>query len=50
MGKRTQTLASSELLTVEENMVVLQLLGQRCPALATAVVQVYRSEAPNHGR
>lgn len=49
-AKRTSGSASSLLLTAEDNLVVQQLLGQRCPSLATAVVQIYRSEAPGHGR
>ncbi len=48
--KRTSESSASGLLTNEENYVVRQLLGQRCPSLATTVVQIYKSEGPSHNR
>jgi len=38
----------SGLLTQEENQLVASMIGSRCQALATTVVQVYRSEGPGH--
>jgi hypothetical protein len=48
--KRNSDYSSSSLLTNEENQVVSQLLGPRCPSLVTTVVQIYRSEGPSHNR
>ncbi|XP_046400040.1 neural Wiskott-Aldrich syndrome protein-like [Ischnura elegans] len=38
----------SNMITKEENELVFRLLGNRCQTLATSVVQLYLSEAPDH--
>ena len=42
--------AKSIQLTSEENGIAERLIGPRSTSLATAVVQIYRSEAPAHQR
>ena len=43
--------AKSQLLSREENDIAVRLLGQSCQSLATAVVQIYQSDAQsNHNR
>ncbi len=44
------TSQTSLLLTAPENSVLIRLLGPRCVSLATAVVQIYKSESPGHLR
>ena len=48
--KRQTECAKSILLTSEENGIAERLIGPRSTSLATAVVQIYRSEAPAHQR
>lgn len=52
-SSRSPAVASSHtslLLTPQENSVLIRLLGPRCVSLATAVVQIYKSESPSHHR
>ncbi|GJQ70314.1 WASp [Trypoxylus dichotomus] len=39
---------SSILLTLEENQQIFRLVGSRCKTIATAVVQLYHTQSPNH--
>lgn len=39
---------SSSLLTREENQQIFRLVGSRCKTIATAVVQLYHTQSPNH--
>ena len=44
-AKRQQISAPSQLLSNEENAMVVKILGPRCPSLATTVVQIYMSDS-----
>ena len=44
-AKRQQVSAPSQLLSNEENAMVVKILGPRCPSLATTVVQIYMSDS-----
>ena len=44
-AKRQQVSAPSQLLSNDENAMVVKILGPRCPSLATTVVQIYMSDS-----
>lgn len=41
---------TSNLLTTEENQAIVRLLGPRCQALATCVIQLYQTQPPHHAQ
>ena len=43
--RQPQNSAPSQLLSNEENSILVKILGPRCPSLATAVVQIYMSDS-----
>lgn len=41
---------TSNLLTTEENQTIVRLLGPRCQALATCVIQLFQTQPPHHAQ
>lgn len=39
---------TSELLSKEENEIIIRMLGNKCQSLAMAVIQLYLTQAPDH--